>query len=389
MSRRFRFSKASLASAAAIAAIAALPADGQSYDSRAPFAYMKDLTADIVLFEDGADEPMPPASMAKMMTVLVAFDQIEKGRLALEDTCQVRPDTWRQWSNQGSTMFLKVNSTPTVEDLLHGVVTASGNDASVVLAECIAGTVPAFADAMNAMGEQIGLTGSNFTTANGWPDENEYVTARDLAKIAEATIEQHPELYEEFYPTPEFTYGETMSGQPITQPNRNPILDRVEGADGLKTGHTEAAGYGFTGSAERDGRRLVMVISGLQSSSDRRDEATRFMEWGFNAFEPVQIAPGKVIGEAPVSGGEAGQVGLSVAEGATLTLPRAIVSDFEAKIVYEGPIPAPIALGEQVGELHVKAAGLPEQVVPLVAAQEVDEAGFFSKAWSGILGLFG
>ncbi|OWV34762.1 D-alanyl-D-alanine carboxypeptidase [Pacificimonas flava] len=380
---------AAILAASSLALGAALPAGGQSFDSRAPFAYLKDIGADIVLYSDGADEPMPPASMAKMMTVLVAFDQIDKGRLALDDTCTVRPDTWRQWSNQGSTMFLKVNSEPTVEQLLDGIVTASGNDASVVLAECIAGTVPAFADAMNSMGEEIGLTGSNFATANGWPDENEYVTAHDLARIAEATIEQHPDLYERFYTLDEFTYGETMSGEPITQSNRNPILGRVQGADGLKTGHTEAAGYGFTGSAERDGRRLVMVIAGLQSQSDRRDEATRFMEWGFNAFEGVQIEPGKIIAAAPVFGGAESEVGLTLPEGASITVPAAITSGVEARIVYESPLPAPLAAGDQVGELHIKAGSLPEQVVPVVAAESVDEAGFFSRAFAGILGLLG
>ncbi|MEE4350800.1 MAG: D-alanyl-D-alanine carboxypeptidase family protein [Pacificimonas sp.] len=384
-----RFAKAAALPTALLAAAAlAAPLGAQSYDPRAPFAYMKDLTAGLVLFEEGADEPIPPASMTKMMTTLVAFDLIDKGRLDLDKTCLVRPETWRQWSNQGSTMFLKVNAEPTVEELLDGVVTASGNDASVVLAECIAGTVPAFADAMNSMGREIGLTGSNFTTANGWPDENEYVTARDLGKIAEATILNHPELYERFYTLDEFTYGETMSGQPITQANRNPILGRVQGADGLKTGHTEAAGYGFTGAAERNGRRLVMVVSGLQSQSDRTDESVRFMEWGFNAFEGVQMQPGVVVGRAPVAGGSADDVPLTVADGATLTIPAAITSGVEARIVYESPLPAPLAAGQEVGRLIVKAGGLPEQSVPVVAAEAVEEAGFFGRAWSNLMALF-
>lgn len=378
-----------LAAATALTVLAAAPATSQSFDTQAPFAFLKDTNSDLILFERGADEPMPPASMAKMMTVLVAFDQIDKGKMSLKDTCQVRPDTWRAWSNQGSTMFLKVNEVVSVSDLLHGIVTASGNDASVVLAECIAGTVDAFAGAMNAMGEQIGLTGSHFTTANGWPDEGEYVTARDLARIAEVTIEDHPKLYKQFYTTKEFTHGETMSGEPITQPNRNPIFGRVRGADGLKTGHTEAAGYGFTGSAERDGRRLVMVVAGLPSMSARRDESTRFLEWGFNAFEGAQLQPGKVLAQAPVFNGSKDKVPLTAKDGAMLTLPKAIVSDVNARIVYKSPLPAPLQAGQEVGELHVKAGDMPEQVIPLVAGEAVEEAGFFTRAINGFKSLIG
>ncbi|MGB7404529.1 MAG: D-alanyl-D-alanine carboxypeptidase family protein [Pacificimonas sp.] len=371
------------------AATIATAAGGQSFETAAPFAYVKDLGSGMVLYEASADVPMPPASMAKMMTVLVAFDLIDQGKLSLDETFTVRPDTWRKWHNQGSTMFLSVNEEVSVENLLHGIVTSSGNDASVVLAEGIAGTEEAFADVMDQKAEAIGLTGSDFETANGWPNDKEQVTPRDLAIIAERTVEDHPELYAKFYGMDEFTWGETMGGDPITQPNRNPILGRVRGADGLKTGHTEAAGYGFTGSAERDGRRIVAVVSGLTSEGERRNEATRMMEWAFNAFEGKALPAGTVLATAPVANGSESEVGLTVADGAMLTLPKAILADMEATVVYDGPLPAPLAAGDTVGELRVKAGSLPVQTVPLVAAENVGEAGFFQRALAGFAGLFG
>ncbi|WP_255536457.1 D-alanyl-D-alanine carboxypeptidase family protein [Pacificimonas pallii] len=367
----------------------ATAAGGQSLETAAPFAYVKDLSSGLVLFERGADEQMPPASMAKMMTVLVAFDLIDKGKLTLDQKFTVRPETWRQWHSQGSTMFLSVNEEVSVEDLLHGIVTASGNDASVVLAEGIAGTEKAFSDIMDAKGKEIGLTGSEFETANGWPHENEHVTPHDLAVIAERTILDHPELYKKFYDVADFTWGRTLGGgDPITQPNRNPILNTVKGADGLKTGHTEAAGYGFTGSAARDGRRIVAVISGLTSESQRKSEATRIMEWAFGAFEGKALDPAKAIAELPVHMGSAETVSAVPAEGAMLTVPRAIVSDVKARMKYRTPVAAPLAKGDEVGELIVSVAGLPDQRVKLVAAEAVEEAGFFGRVKAGFSRLF-
>lgn len=375
--------------AALLTLAAAVPLNAQRFESPAPFAFVKDLTTGAVLMDRASDEPMPPASMGKMMTVLVAFDLIDRGELALDQTFRVRPETWEKWHSAGSTMFLSANQEVSVENLLHGIVTASGNDATVVLAEGIAGTEAAFADLMNQKGQQIGLTGSNFETSNGWPHENEYVTPRDLAVIAERTIVDHPSLYERFYGVPEFTWGETMGGEPITQPNRNPILGRVEGADGLKTGHTEAAGYGFTGSAEQNGRRIVIVVSGLTSTSERTAESTRMMGWAFNAFEAKPLlAGGKIVAEIPVQGGSDDRVGATAANGQKVTLPRAIVSNIETRIVYDSPVPAPIARGDRVATLVVKAGDIPEQHIPLVAAADVGEAGFFGRAFAGFKSLF-
>jgi hypothetical protein len=226
------------------------PAQAPQFDTPARSAYLIDLSSGAELLSKNADQRMPPASMAKMMTTEVAFELIDRGQLPLTKTCTVRPETWKAWHGPqaGSTMFLSVNEQVSVENLLHGIVTLSGNDASVVLAECIAGTEQAFAGQMNALAHQLGLNNSHFGNSNGWPDEGRtYVTARDLATLARASIERHPKLYKQFYGQPSFTWGKTLgSGQDITQANRNPILGKVLGADGLKTGHTDEAGYGFT-----------------------------------------------------------------------------------------------------------------------------------------------
>jgi D-alanyl-D-alanine carboxypeptidase (penicillin-binding protein 5/6) len=256
---------------------------------------MVDLASGAVLYAKDADRRIPPASMAKMMTTHVAFDLIDKGELQLNKMCTVRPETWRAWHSQGSTSFLEVNGEYSVEHLLHGIVTQSGNDATVVLAECISGTEQAFVQLMNRQGRELGLSGSNWGNPVGWPDGGvTYTTARDLAKLARATIEQHPKLYRQFYGQPSFTSGRQLgSGEAITQGNRNPILGKVQGADGLKTGHTEEAGYGFTGSAEQNGRRLIMVLAGLGSTQQRIDESVKFLDWGFRAWQPRPLFPAR------------------------------------------------------------------------------------------------
>ena len=370
----------------AAAALAFAPASGSpTFETPADTAILIDLSSGKVLFEKDADRQIPPASMAKMMTTEVAFELIDAGKLALDKQCTVRPETWRQWSNQGSTMFLKVNEQVSVENLLHGVVTVSGNDASVVLAECIAGTEEAFVDQMNDLAKELGLTNSRFGNANGWPDEGRtVVTARDLATLARASVERHPTLYKKFYGQPSFTWGETMGGDPITQPNRNPLFGRVQGADGLKTGHTEEAGYGFTGSAERDGRRLVMVVSGLTSQGARTSESVRLMEWGFNAWDSAALyESGAIVGEAKVQLGGSDTVKLAAPRDLAVTFPAGVRDDPTMKIRYKGPLLAPIAKGTHVADLIVTTDG-PEAVLPLVAAEDVGEAGFFGKAWIGL-----
>ena len=365
------------------------------FETAAPVAYMVDLSSGAVLFEKDADRRIPPASMAKMMTTHLAFHLIKQGELKLDKSCTVRPETWKQWHGPqaGSTMFLSPGEQVSVENLLHGIVTLSGNDASVVLAECIAGTEAAFAARMNQEAKRLGLKNSNFGNSNGWPDEGvTYTTARDLATLAKATIEETPDLYKAFYQKKDFTWGKTLgSGAPITQGNRNPLLGKVAGADGLKTGHTQEAGYGFTGSAEQNGRRLIMVVAGLDSFNQRIAESVKFMDWGFNAWKSQPLfKAGEKVADAQVQLGSDDKVALHAPRDLAVTLPAGTgASDIRVKVVYDGPIKAPIAKGQQVAQLIVQTGDTPPQAMPLVAAEAVGEAGFFGRIWAGLASLFG
>lgn len=382
--------------AAAAACLAALPAGASAptFETAAQVAYMVDLASGAVLYAKDADRRIPPASMAKMMTTHVAFTLIDNGQLQLNRMCTVRPETWQRWHGPaaGSTMFLSPGEQVSVENLLHGIVTLSGNDASVVLAECISGTEANFVAAMNREGQRLGLTNSNWGNPVGWPDGGvTYTTARDLGTLAAATINEHPELYRRFYGQREFTWGRTMgSGQAITQGNRNPLLGRVQGADGLKTGHTEEAGYGFTGSAEQNGRRLVMVVAGLNSFNQRIEESVRFMDWGFRAWQlrPL-LQQGQRIGEARVQLGSDDSVGLVAPRNLSATLPAGLTQPVRASIVYEGPLRAPIQQGQHVANLVVQTDGMPPVTLPLVAEEGVEEAGIFGRIWAGIKHLLG
>ncbi len=382
--------------ASLVALLASVPsvAAAPQFTTPAPVAFLQDLSSGAVLFARDADRRMPPASMAKMMTVYVAFDMIKKGELKLDQQFPVRPETWQKWHGPqaGSTMFLSVNENVSVENLLNGIVTLSGNDACVVLAEGISGTEEGFVNRMNQVARQIGLTNSNFGNSNGWPDGGvTYVTARDLAKLATATIQNHPQLYKKFYSLPSFTWGKTLGeGAAITQANRDPLLGRVAGADGLKTGHTEEAGYGFTGSAEQNGRRLVMVMAGLTSFNQRISESVSFMNWGFRAWQAKPIvAKGKRVEVADVQLGDASTVGLVAPKPLTVTLPAGAVPEMSLKVVYQGPIKAPIKAGQHIADLVVASPDMPEQRLPLVAETDVAEAGFFGRAWAGLTSLFG
>ncbi len=364
------------------------------FETAAPVAYLVDLSSGAALYAKGADRRIPPASMAKIMTTHVAFELIKKGELKLDRMCQVRPETWRQWHGPqaGSTMFLSAGEQVSVKNLLHGVVTLSGNDASVVLAECIAGTEPAFAALMNAEAKRLGMANSNFGNSNGWPDEGvTYTTARDLALLAAASFQSTPELYKAFYAQQSFTWGRTLGGnQPITQGNRNPLLGKVAGADGLKTGHTAEAGYGFTGSAEQGGRRLVMVMAGLGSYNQRVDESVKFIDWGFRAWKSQPLfARGERVGEARVQLGGDDSVGLVAPRNLAVTLPAgAAGSNMRVKIVYDGPVKAPIAKGQHIADLVVATGNTPPQTMPLVAEAAVEEAGFLGRVLAGLGRLF-
>ncbi|HEY5458764.1 MAG TPA: D-alanyl-D-alanine carboxypeptidase family protein [Sphingomicrobium sp.] len=381
--------------AASLALASAAPAKAPPFDTPAKVAYLIDLSSGAVLLSKNADERMPPASMAKMMTTNVAFELIKKGDLKLDKMCMVRPETWQKWHGPaaGSTMFLSPGEQVSVENLLKGIITLSGNDASVVLAECIAGSEDAFANVMNENAKRLGLTNSQFGNSNGWPDEGRtYVTARDLATLARAEIENYPELYKKFYSLTQFTWGKTLgSGSDITQANRNPLLGRVPGADGLKTGHTDEAGYGFTGSAEQNGRRLVMVVAGLGSFNQRIEESVRLMQWGFNAWQAKPLfKKDTVVGTAAVQLGGSSEVNLVAPRDLSITIPAGVLSKVnEMKIRYQGPVKAPIAKGQHIADLVVTTSDSGEQVMPLVAAEAVGEAGFFARAWIGLKQLLG
>ena len=384
-----------LATAASLLFATSAPAAAPTFETPAKVAYLIDVSSGATLYEKNADTRMPPASMAKMMTVEVAFELIDKQQLALNKMCTVRPETWQKWHGPaaGSTMFLSANEQVSVENLLHGIVTLSGNDASVVLAECIAGTEQAFAGQMNALARKIGLTNSHFGNSNGWPDEGvTYVTARDLATLARSEIENHYALYKKFYSQPSFTWGKTMgSGDNITQQNRNPILGKVPGADGLKTGHTDEAGYGFTGSADQNGRRLIEVVAGLPSWNARVEESTRLIQWGFNAWTTKPLfKSGATVGKAKVQMGSSSEVPLVAPRDLAVTVPAGLASGATGmKIRYQGPVAAPIRKGDHIADLVITTADTPPQVVPLVAGADVGEAGFFGRIWLGLKSLFG
>jgi D-alanyl-D-alanine carboxypeptidase (penicillin-binding protein 5/6) len=376
--------------------LTALPGEAAAppFETPATVAFVKDLSSGAVLYAKNADQRIPPASLAKIMTVYVAFDLVKKGQLKLSDMATVRPETWKQWHGPtaGSTMFLSPGEQVSIANLLFGIITLSGNDACVVLAEHIAGTEPAFVNLMNQRAKELGLTNSHFGTSNGWPDNGvTYVSARDLSTLAQATIEKYPDLYKTFYSRLNFTWGKTMgSGADITQANRDPLLGRVAGADGLKTGHTEESGYSFTGSAQQNGRRLVIVLSGLTSFNQRIEESVRSMNWGLHAWTSKPLfTKGTQVGTAKVQMGTAREVALVAPQNLAVTVPAGMGSDVKVAVSYRGPIKAPIKAGDHVANLIVRTGDGPPQVMPLVAGGDVGSAGFFGHIANGFHRLIG
>lgn len=270
------------------------PAATASYVTQAPIVMLKDLDTGKVLFSRGADKRFAPASMAKVMTAYVVLDLIKRGQLSRDKMLTVEEATWKTWSarSRSSSMFLSAGEKVSVDDLLKGLITVSGNDAAAVLAVGIDGSEVAFAKRMNVMAARIGMSSSNFGTPSGWPDGGATkVSAGDLILLADRLIRDHPSDYARYFSIPKLRHGTSPDGKPIVQANRNPILGRFAGADGLKTGHTSEAGYCFLGSAKRDGRRLIMVVAGMPSEKARRDEAERLMNWGFAADVGGPTAP--------------------------------------------------------------------------------------------------
>ncbi|MEX0342612.1 MAG: D-alanyl-D-alanine carboxypeptidase family protein [Erythrobacter sp.] len=338
--------------------------------SDAPIAYLLDASSGQVLFERDIDRRFMPASITKVMTTFLAFEWMEEGRIFPDQVYGVRPETFRRWSRRGSTMFLPADARVTVDDLVHGVTTVSANDGAVVLAEGAAGSVEDWVAAMNAKAREIGMADSHFGNPNGWMDEGKtFVTARDLGTLARAMVTRHPSKYRHFVGANELEYNG------IAQRNHDPISGVVRGADGIKTGYTNQAGFGFLGSAQRDGRRLVMVVAGSPGGRERAQASRSFIEWGFEAFEGRTLfGPETSISSARVQGGSAGRVELEAPGGVRISVPRGSTPEIELTLRYEGPLRAPIAKGEPVAELVVSIAGMPEHRVPLVAREDVHEA---------------
>jgi D-alanyl-D-alanine carboxypeptidase (penicillin-binding protein 5/6) len=374
--------------------VTAAQAASPAFDTPAPIAYMIDLSSGAELMAKDADRRMPPASLAKMMATELAFELIDTGHLSLNKICTVQQETWQKWHGPagGSTMFLSPGEQVSVENLIHGVVTLSGNDAAIVLAECVGGTEQAYVAQENALAKRLGIANSYFGTPNGWPDNDvTMVTARDLGRLARATIERHPRLYKQFYAQPNFTWGKTLgSGADIKQDNRNPILGRIAGADGLKTGHTEEAGYGFTGSAMQNGRRLIIVLAGMTSINQRIAESVRFMNWGFNAWQTKPLyKSGATVGRAKVQLGSSSEVSLVAPQDFAVTMPAGLGGSIRSTQIRSlVPLRAPIAKGDHVADLVVTTDTGP-QTMALIAGESVSEAGFFRRAWIRLLEWLG
>ncbi len=335
-------------------------------DTAARQAIMVDFDTGAVLLEKAPDERMPPSSMSKLMTMYVVFDLLKAGRLTLD---QMMPVSERAWRMGGSKMFVQVGTQVSVENLARGVIVQSGNDACIVLAEGISGSEQQFAELMNETARRIGLRASTFRNATGWPDPEHRMTARELAHLARRIIADHPEYYR-YYSERSFRWND------ITQENRNPTLARVPGADGLKTGHTEEAGFGLTASAIRNGRRLILVVNGLPSMRSRAEESDRLLEWGFREFDSVTMfRAAETVEEAPVYLGERATVPLVTGQDLVLTLPRAWRRNLQAKVRYDAPIPAPVAKGQELGRLIVSGQGVPEREIRLIAGADVDRLG--------------
>lgn len=347
-----------------------LPAMAHAMDTLAKQAYIIDYETGQVLFEKNAHERMPTASMSKTLTGYVVFDMLDAGRITLDQEFPVSEKAWRM---QGSKMFVPLGGMVKVEDLIRGMLIQSGNDATIVLAEGVAGTEEQFVDMMNKTAQDLGMKDSHFMNASGWPDPNHYSTAHDLALLGRALIKNHPKQYH-YDSEKEFTYNN------IKQGNRNPLLYLNIGADGIKTGHTEEAGYGLMGSAIRGDRRVVMVLNGMASMNERAQESARLMEWALASFVNANIfQKGTKVADAPVAMGVERWVPLIVNEDLKVTLPRgsAAGNGIRATASFQGPLEAPVKQGQQVGVVRVEIPNMQPIELPIFAVKDILRLGFF------------
>ena len=355
-------------------------AAAQDFATKAQFAVLVDYESGTVLFDKNADQPMEPASMAKLMTVAVVFDELRNRKLTLDTEFFISEHAWRTGgaSSGGSTMFAELNSKVSVENLLRSVIIQSGNDAAIALAEGIAGDEITFSRMMNTLARKLGLTNSNFVNSTGLPDPDQHSTAHDLAILAGHLVRDFPEYYGMFS-EPEFTWNK------IRQENRNSLVEMGIGVDGLKTGHTEAAGYGTVVSTKAGGRRLIAVLHGLKSMSERAEEARKLVTWGTRGFELMTLfAEGNQVGAADVYGGTKSQVMLVGQGSIDVLIPKGLDNCPTAAILYNGPLIPPVEQGTEVARLEVSCNDKVIQVTPLYAAETVGSGDLPSKAMAAL-----
>jgi serine-type D-Ala-D-Ala carboxypeptidase (penicillin-binding protein 5/6) len=364
------------------------PKSSEGYQTAAAHAILIEAGSGSVLFEKAADDLIPPASLSKLMTQELVFNLIKQGRLKPTDEFIVSTNAWRRGGapSHTSSMFIPIHSKVSVDDLLHGAIIQSANDACIALAEGISGNESSFAELMTKRARELGLTKSTFGNSTGLPDPRQLMTARELAKLARHIIESYPDYYK-YYSEREFTWNR------IRQFNRNPLLTMNIGADGLKTGFTKEAGYGLVGSAVQNGLRLIVVVNGLRSEKERADEAKKMLEWGFHNFQSgLLFAEGQEIAQAKLYGGIKGHVPLTARKEVRLMVPRGSRDKIIARVVYSGPVPAPVEEGQKIGTLKVWRGESVVLEVPLEAAESVATGSMprraFDAATELVLGLF-
>jgi serine-type D-Ala-D-Ala carboxypeptidase (penicillin-binding protein 5/6) len=364
------------------------PKASEGYQTAAAHAILIEADSGSVLFEKAADDLIAPASLSKLMTAEFVFNEIKQGRLKPTDEFLVSTNAWRRGGapSRTSSMFIPIHSRVAVDDLLHGVIIQSANDACIALAEGISGNESAFAEQLTKRAREIGLAKSTFGNSNGLPDPRQLMTSRELAKLARHIIETYPEYYK-LYSEREFTWNK------IRQYNRNPLLNLNIGADGLKTGFTKEAGYGLVGSAVQNGLRLIVVVNGLKSEKERADEAKKLLEWGFHNFQSALLFnDGQEIAQAKIYGGDKGHVALMARKEVRLMVPRTTREKIIARVVYNGPVPAPVQQGQKIGMLKVWRGDFVVLEVPLQAAESVAAGSMSQRAFDAaselVLGLF-
>ena len=342
----------------------------QAIETPAKQGILYDYETKTVLFEKNSDELMSPSSMSKIMTIYYLFKKIKDGEISIDDEFEVSKKAWKKG---GSKMFVNLKSMVRVEDLIRGIIVQSGNDACIVVAEGISGSESIFADELNELANEIGLEGSNFTNSTGWPDKKHLMTVNDLLKLTVRTIEDFPDLYR-YYSEKEFTYNN------IKQLNRNPLLFRPIGSDGLKTGHTSLGGYGLVATVKNKDRRLILVLNGLKSSAQRSKESERLMKIGFNQFKSIKIATEtKELGQIPIWSGKKKEVSFYTKDDISITVPNRDRKKINFKVRYQSPLIAPVAEDQYIADFLIKKNDQTIKSYKLYATNNVSESNFFSK----------